>query len=340
VPQVIFRLHSTYIFCMGAVHDSAANEDADAMISQPSQSSPPPVRTQPPVVLVTGPSGAGRSTAIRALEDMGYEAIDNLPLSLLPRLLTAPEGTGMPPGRPMALGVDPRNRDFSAEAVIAAVDGLCAQGDRHVQLLFVDCSADVLLRRFSETRRRHPLAPAETVQIGIAREMDLLRAVRTRADILIDTSELSPQELRAELEHWVTPGGGARLAVSVHSFSYKRGLPRGVDMVFDCRFLQNPYWEPRLRALDGRASEVAEYVAADPRFAEFHARLEGLLHLLLPAFEAEGKSYLSIALGCTGGQHRSVAMAETLARTLAKEGRPVSIRHRELERRSGSAKAP
>ncbi|MFX0540834.1 RNase adapter RapZ [Roseovarius sp. S4756] len=291
-----------------------------------------PQGTAPPLVLVTGPSGAGRSTAIRALEDMGYEAIDNLPLSLLPRLLNAPSGGGTSPDRPMALGVDPRNRDFSAAAVIDAVDQLSAGGDRHVQLLFVDCRPDVLLRRFSETRRRHPLAPAESAQIGIAREMDLLRAVRTRADILIDTSELSPHELRAELEQWISPGRAARLAVSVHSFSYKRGLPRGIDMVFDCRFLKNPYWEPGLRALDGRAPEVARYVATDPRFEAFHAQLSRMMDLLLPAFEAEGKSYLSIALGCTGGQHRSVAMAETLARTLAEGGWQVSTRHRELER--------
>ncbi len=293
----------------------------------------------PPLVLVTGPSGAGRSTAIRALEDMGYEAIDNLPLSLLPRLLSAPAGAGGTPERPMALGVDPRNRDFSAEALIDAVERLGALSDRPVQLLFVDCRPEVLLRRFSETRRRHPLAPAESAQIGIAREMDLLRAVRTRADILIDTSELSPQELRAELEQWIGPGGAGRMAVSVHSFSYKRGLPRGVDMVFDCRFLRNPYWEPSLRALDGRAPEVAAFVAADPRFEAFHAQLSQMVQLLLPAYEAEGKSYLSIALGCTGGQHRSVAMAESLARALAVGGRQVSIRHRELERRAGDALA-
>ncbi|MFX0547287.1 RNase adapter RapZ [Roseovarius sp. S1116L3] len=293
-----------------------------------------PHGTPPPLVLVTGPSGAGRSTAIRALEDMGYEAIDNLPLSLLPRLLSAPSGVSASPDRPMALGVDPRNRDFSAAALVDAVDQLAAGGDLHVQLLFVDCRPDVLLRRFSETRRRHPLAPAESAQIGIARELDLLRAVRTRADILIDTSELSPQELRAELEQWISPGRAARLAVSVHSFSYKRGLPRGVDMVFDCRFLKNPYWDPGLRALDGRAPEVARYVSADPRFEAFHAQLGQMMDLLLPAFEAEGKSYLSIALGCTGGQHRSVAMAETLARTLAERGWQVSTRHRELERRA------
>ena len=233
--------------------------------------------------------------------------------------------------------MDTRNRDFSAEAVIDMVDRLAAHDDWHVQLLFVDCTPDVLLRRFSETRRRHPLAPEETAQMGIAREVDLLRAVRTRADLLIDTSDLSPNELRRELDRLISPGAAPRLAVSVQSFSYKRGLPRGVDMVLDCRFLQNPYWEPELRALDGRAPEVAEYVTADPNAAEFLERITGLMDLLLPAFAAEGKAYLSVALGCTGGQHRSVAMAETLHRTLAERGWQVSIRHRELERHGSGA---
>jgi UPF0042 nucleotide-binding protein len=292
------------------------------------------------MMLITGPSGAGRSTAIRALEDMGYEAIDNLPLSLLPRLLSAPPGVGQDHERPLALGVDSRNRDFTVEALLEAVDTLAALSSGRVQLLYVDCRPDVLLRRFSETRRRHPLAPAESAQIGIARELDLLRAVRTRADILIDTSELSPHDLRAELEQWIVPQGAGRLAVSVHSFSYKRGLPRGVDMVLDCRFLRNPYWEASLRPLDGRAPEVAAFVANDPRFEAFHAQLSAMAQLLLPAYEEEGKSYLSIALGCTGGQHRSVAVAESLARTLAEGGWQVSIRHRELERRAAIAVAP
>lgn len=294
----------------------------------------------PPLILVTGPSGAGRSTAIRALEDLGYEAIDNLPLSLLPRLLSAPPGAGNAPERPMALGVDPRNRDFSADALIDAVDHLSKLSDRPVQLLFVDCSPEVLERRFSETRRRHPLAPTESARIGIARELDMLRAVRARADILIDTSELSPQELRTELEQWAVPGGAGRMAVSVHSFSYKRGLPRGVDMVLDCRFLRNPYWEPELRARDGRDPDVAAFIAGDARFEAFQTQLSEMVQLLLPAYEAEGKSYLSIALGCTGGQHRSVAMAESLARTLAEGGWQVSVRHRELELRAGRMPAP
>ncbi|HEY9040193.1 MAG TPA: RNase adapter RapZ [Roseovarius sp.] len=293
----------------------------------------------PPMMLITGPSGAGRSTAIRALEDMGYEAIDNLPLGLLPRLLSAPPGQPQTLERPLALGVDTRNRDFSPQALIDAVGTLDAFKAGQVQLLYVDCRPGVLLRRFSETRRRHPLAPTESAQIGIARELDLLRPVRARADILIDTSEMSPHDLRAEIERLIRPDDRGGLSVSVHSFSYKRGLPRGADIVLDCRFLRNPYWEEALRPLDGRAPEVAAFVAGDARFDRFHAQLTEMVAFLLPGFEDEGKSYVSIALGCTGGQHRSVAVAESLARTLADGGWQVSIRHRELERRAAIAEA-
>jgi len=279
------------------------------------------------LVLVTGPSGAGRSTAIRVLEDLGYEAIDNMPLSLLPRLLEGPV-----PEKPLALGIDVRNRDFSVASLIEVIDGMSGQEDLAAQLLYLDCSTDVLLRRFSETRRRHPLSPAEDADMGIARELDLLVPVRARADMLVDTSEMSPHELRAELERWFATRRAQRLAVSLHSFSYKRGLPRGLDLVLDCRFLRNPYWEDHLRDLDGRHEEVARFVAGDANFGPFRDRVTDLVLLLLPAYQAEGKAYLSIGFGCTGGQHRSVAMAETVSQVLAEEGWQVSIRHRELER--------
>jgi UPF0042 nucleotide-binding protein len=232
-----------------------------------------------------------------------------------------------------------RNRDFSTNALIEVIDRSDWHPDVPLQVLYLDCRAEILQRRFSETRRRHPLAPAETAESGIAREFDLLSPVRARADTLIDTSDMSPHDLRAELERWYGAGGGHRLAVSVHSFSYKRGLPRGLDMIFDCRFLRNPYWQPALRGLDGRAPEVAEHIRGDPLFAEFRRRVTELVALLLPAYETEGKAYLAIGFGCTGGQHRSVAMTETLAAALAKDGWQVSIRHRELERR-GRADVP
>jgi UPF0042 nucleotide-binding protein len=282
----------------------------------------------PPPVLVTGPSGAGRSTAIRTLEDLGFEAIDNLPLSLVPRLLDGP-----PPHARLALGIDTRNRDFSSNAFIELIERRQGPG---FEVLYLDCSSDVLLRRFSETRRRHPLAPAEAPLVGIEREFDLLAPIRARADILVDTSELTLHELRAEISRWFGGPSERRLALSVHSFSYKRGLPRGMDMVFDCRFLRNPYWDDALRDLDGRKEEVAAFIGEDPRFAPFFAKVTELTELLLPAYVEEGKAHLAIAFGCTGGRHRSVATAERLVNTLASGGWRVSIRHRELERRGAN----
>jgi UPF0042 nucleotide-binding protein len=263
---------------------------------------------------------------------MGFEAIDNMPLSLLPRLLEGPV-----PDKPIALGIDVRNRDFSTAALIEVIDRIGIGGDGPIQLLYLDSSAEVLMRRFSETRRRHPLAPAEDPGMGIAREFDLLGPIRVRADILVDTSEMSPHDLRTELEKWFVPKGAQHLAVSVHSFSYKRGLPRGLDMVLDCRFLRNPYWQEDLRRLNGQDPSVARYVAEDERFDAFRAQVIDLALLLLPAYEAEGKAYLSIGFGCTGGQHRSVTMAETLTKALADKGWQVSIRHRELERNARDA---
>ncbi|MEM8654887.1 MAG: RNase adapter RapZ [Pseudomonadota bacterium] len=280
------------------------------------------------IVLVTGPSGAGRSSAIRVLEDLGYEAIDNMPVRLIPALLDAPT-----PETSVALGIDPRNRDFSATAITDALGQISMVPDVVPELLYLDCETSVLLNRFSETRRRHPMAEADRVEAGILREKELLSAIRERADILIDTSHLNVHQLRAEVEHWFSPGEQSQLAVSVQSFSYKRGLPRSVDMIFDCRFLKNPYWEPTLRDQTGRDAAVKAHIWSDPRAAEFETRLRDLLLWQLPAVLDEGKSHLSVAFGCTGGQHRSVAIAETLALALADAGWQVSIRHRELDRR-------
>src|SRR6056297_406918 len=283
------------------------------------------------VVFVTGPSGAGRSTAINALEDLGFEAIDNLPLSLLPRLLEGP-----PPERPMALGTDARNRDYSANALVGAVEGLSQAGGYAPDLLYLDCAPDVLQRRYSETRRRHPLAPDADPANGIATELALLGPVRARASILIDTSTLTPHDLRAEITRLFAPDSAGRLVVTVTSFSYRRGLPTGADLVFDCRFLKNPHWDPALRAEDGRNPDVQRYIAQDPRFDAFRRQVFEMADLLLPAFLEEGKSHLTLAFGCTGGQHRSVAMAEILETHLAEAGWQVSKRHREVEQRRHS----
>jgi UPF0042 nucleotide-binding protein len=280
--------------------------------------------TEPPLVLVTGPSGAGRTTAINVLEDLDFEAIDNLPLRLVPALVAAGGAD-----RALVLGLDPRNRDFSTEAMVDMIDMLKARRGLKTTVLYLDADAEILLRRFSETRRRHPLSPAESPELGVSRELDLMQPVKERSDVVIDTSDLNVHQLRAEVERLFAPSG-RRLAVSLHSFSYKRGIPRNVDMVFDCRFLSNPYWEPALRVHDGRDQEVQDYVMSDARFQGFFDRVLDLTLSLLPAYREEGKSHFSIAFGCTGGQHRSVTLAETLAKALAREGQQVSIRHREL----------
>ncbi|WP_295048867.1 RNase adapter RapZ [uncultured Paracoccus sp.] len=280
------------------------------------------------LVLVTGPSGAGRSTAINVLEDLGFEAIDNLPLSLIPRLLDGPSRP-----EPLALGLDVRNRDFSASNVIELIDKLTRDPRYAPEVLFLDCAPEVLERRYNETRRRHPLSPDSAPSAGVRAEIDLLQPIRVRADVLVDTSDLSPHDLKAELTRWFDIRHDGRLSVSLHSFSYKRGVPRGIDMMFDCRFLTNPHWEPALRPLTGRDAQVQAYVEGDSRFADFMRRVCEMILFLLPAYVEEGKSHLAVGFGCTGGQHRSVTLAEKVAPVLAKAGWPVSIRHRELERR-------
>lgn len=295
------------------------------------ENSPTPEQTPEGVqrlVLITGPSGAGRSTAINVLEDLGFEAIDNLPLSLIPRLL---DGPARPV--PLALGLDVRNRDFSSSNVIELIDRLTRMPEYSPEVLFLDCDADVLVRRYNETRRRHPLNPHSEPMAGVQAEIDLLAPIRVRADVLVDTSELSPHDLKAELTRWFDLRPDKNLSVSLHSFSYKRGVPRGVDVMFDCRFLANPHWEPELRPFDGRDARVQDHVTADPRFDEFFARTRDLVRFLLPAHTQEGKSHLAVGFGCTGGKHRSVTLVEKMAAALADAGWPVSIRHRELERR-------
>jgi RNase adapter protein RapZ len=280
------------------------------------------------VVLVTGPAGAGRSSALNVLEDAGFEVIDNIPLRMLVALLDAPGQI-----RPMALGIDQRNRDFSTDRVTEVFAQMRARPDVQAELLYLDCATDVLLRRFSETRRRHPLALSDAPSEGIRLEKELLAPVRAQADTLIDTTELNIHQLREEIEHWFAVGGTHHLSISVQSFSYKRGLPRSVDMVFDCRFLRNPFWEPALRSLNGTDRAVQDYVKQDPLYDAFAKQVLDLSLLILPACQSEGKSHISIAFGCTGGQHRSVTLAQAHAFSLAEAGWQVSIRHRELDQK-------
>jgi len=281
---------------------------------------------QQKVIVVSGPSGAGRSTAINVLEDLGFEAIDNVPLSLISRLTDGALNS------PLAIGIDVRNRDFSTSRVVDVLKQLRARTDIDCQLLFLEASEDTLVRRYSETRRRHPLSPNAPAIEGIRREARILAPLREQAEVLLDTSDSSPHDLKARLTDWFGDGGAALFGITLQSFSYKRGLPKASDMTFDCRFLKNPHWDPSLRSSTGLDAPVGAYVDADPLADPFKQKITDLLLMLLPAYRTEGKSHINIGFGCTGGQHRSVYITEQVALALAEKGWQVSKRHRELER--------
>lgn len=297
-------------------------------------SSRPPADGRVDVLVVTGISGAGKTSALHALEDIGYEAVDNLPLSLLPQLALPQEPTlgGAEFRRPLAIGIDIRTRDFGAEGLDQVVRQLAADGRIRCRVLFLDCDDAELRRRFAETRRRHPLATDRPVSDGIALERRLLCATRDRADLVLDTSDLPSRELKAMLATHFGQGPGERLSVFVVSFGFRHGLPREADLVFDVRFLRNPHYVPELRDFTGRDREVADFVSADPDFDGFLSGLKNLLLPLLPRYRAEGKSYLTLAIGCTGGKHRSVYVSERLVHWLQEQGETVHLRHRDMAR--------
>jgi UPF0042 nucleotide-binding protein len=284
--------------------------------------------------MVTGLSGAGRSSALRILEDIGYEAVDNLPLNLLETMID--QGGAE---RPIAIGVDIRTRNFAVEPFLQQLDTLESRSDLSLKLLFLDCDDEVLSRRFTETRRRHPLAQDRPLHDGIVAERRLVFPLRSRAGIVIDTSNLTLGTLRQQLVGQLGLSEASGMAIFVTSFSYRFGLPREADLVFDVRFLSNPHYVPELRPLSGRDSAVADYIAADSGFDPFFQELTAMLAPLLPRYESEGKSYLTIAFGCTGGRHRSVALAERLTAWLTDHWGKVSLVHRDIERESQRERA-
>ena len=279
------------------------------------------------LILISGPAGAGRTTAIRSLEDLGFEAIDNLPLDLVKSVLKPKKAS-----EKIAIGLDTRGRDFSVEGLLSLLKSLKSLEHVDFELFYLSCTMEVLLRRYSETRRRHPLADGNSPHEGIEQELILLEPLRHKADILIETSELTPHDLKANIKKLFIDTAVNLLSISLKSFSYKRGLPRGTDMTLDCRFLKNPHWQDELRDKTGLDSSVSDFVASDPKFSEFIERVTELLLFLLPSFKEEGKSSVEIGFGCTGGIHRSVAVTETVAKKLAVSGWNVSIKHREIER--------
>jgi len=296
------------------------------------KSASPPKR----ILLVTGLSGAGKSTALRTLEDLGWEVVDNLPLSLLEHLLSTPPGKGGPRRRrPLAIGIDSRTRDFDAKRIVDQIKALADDRDFPVETLFFDCAGSELLRRYSETRRRHPLAPDRPATDGIAAERELMAPLRRWADHVVDTTDTSPNALQQQLRDRFGTAADAP-TLTVMSFGFARGLPRSADIVFDMRFLRNPYWEDGLRDLTGEAEAVAAYVAADEGYAAVE-RIEALLLDLLPRYRAEGKSYVTVAFGCTGGRHRSVHVAARVAARLREEGFSPTLEHRDLASRPRAA---
>ena len=282
------------------------------------------------ILLVTGMSGAGKSTALKTLEDLGWEAVDNLPFALLARLLDTRLPEGARGARPLALGIDSRTRGFAAQAIIDRIKAMRENAGENIATLFLDCSGSELERRYSETRRRHPLAPDRPASDGIARERELIAPLRRWADHVIDTTASTTNDLRLELRNRFESDGSGEPALTVMSFGFARGLPRNADLVFDMRFLRNPHWDDALRPLTGLDEAVALHVRADPAYAEAVSQIEDLLLLLLPRYRAEGKAYVTIALGCTGGRHRSIHVAEKIAARLRTAGFSPTIVHRDL----------
>ncbi len=284
------------------------------------------------VLLVTGMSGAGRSTALKILEDIGYETFDNFPASLVPALISSTAG-----GTAIAVGADTRTRGFVPETLIDTLANIVVGSGRELRVVFIDCDDDRLERRYTETRRPHPLAGGRPILDGIRRERQMLSLLRVRADFLIDTSALTATQLkRLLIGHFALDA--ARLRVFVTSFAYRQGLPREADLVFDVRFLENPHYIDGLRGLTGCDPAVAARIERDADFTDFFDGLRKLLLTLLPRYEASGKTYLTIAVGCTGGRHRSVYVAERLATCLRDAGWQTELAHRDLP--SHAADAP
>jgi UPF0042 nucleotide-binding protein len=281
------------------------------------------------VTIITGMSGAGRSEAAHVLEDLGFFVIDNLPPTLIGKVAELARGHDTPTR--YALVVDVRSGDFLHD-LSTAIDELHRHGAT-TRILFLDASDDVLVRRYEASRRRHPLSDTERVSDGIARERVLLESLKVEADLVVDTSSLNVHTLRDRLrEIFSEESSGGLLHVNVVSFGYKHGLPLDVDLVFDCRFLPNPHWIDELRPLTGENERVRDYVLSQSGTREFLDELDRLFGLTLPGFEHEGKAYLSVGVGCTGGRHRSVVIAEQLAERLRRRGYPASIHHRDVHR--------
>ena len=282
------------------------------------------------ILLVTGMLGAGKSTALHVLEDLGWEIVDNLPVGLLEHMVAAP---GTSTGR-LAIGFDSRTRGFVTQDIIDLAERLSTRPDVTVSTIFMDCSTEELERRYNETRRRHQMAQGVPLSEGIRAERDLLEPLRRWAEVVIDTSNFTANDLQQLIRELFAQDTGAPMTVTVSSFGFARGMPPLADLVFDMRFLDNPHWVEELRELTGLDQPVAEHVRKDPGFAESYERILDLLVTLLPRYQAQGKGYVHVAFGCTGGKHRSVFTAEQIAQGLREAGFSPTVRHRNLASRT------
>lgn len=281
------------------------------------------------ILLVTGMLGAGKTTVLRELEDLGWESIDNFPIRLFDRLI-ATEDTR----HPIAVGFDCRTRGFNPVDVIEQVKQLSSRDDLAITTIFLDCGGHELERRFNETRRRHYLAQDLPVPSGIAAERELLSPLRRWADILIDTSDFTTNDLKQAIRERFSSSAPQEMTVTVSSFGFSRGMPPAADLVFDMRFIDNPHWVDGLRELTGLDKPVGDHIEKDPSFTSAFAKIRDLLLELLPRYSAQGKTYVNIAFGCTGGRHRSVFTAESIARALREEGFSPTVLHRNLASRA------
>ena len=282
-----------------------------------------PPRQLPRLLLVTGMSGAGKSTVLDALEDMGWDVVDNLPADLLGDFV---HGGGQCRTTPVAIGMDSRSRGFDPQTLsglIRSIEGVEAE------ILYLDSAGSELMRRYDETRRLHPMAPDRPAEDGIARERDFTAPLRNAADSVLDTTDLKPVELRDELMRRYG-GDSDQPVLTIASFAFARGISRTADLVFDLRFLPNPHWVDELRPLTGKDQPVRDYLSADPAWGEAIERIEALLIDWIPRYWAAGKSYVTVAFGCTGGRHRSVAAAAEMAERLQRSGFSPNVRHRDL----------
>ncbi len=286
------------------------------------------------ILLVTGLSGAGKTTVLKTLEDMGWEAVDNFPIRLAAPLLDIPAaGDRAGVMVPLALGFDSRTRGFKAEALIQQIKQLQQRTDLNIMTLFLDCAGTEIERRYAETRRRHPMAQDRPAMDGIAQERMMMEPLRRWAETVVDTSKMSAHDLQHDIRERFSNEATPHSIVSITSFGFSRGVPHNVDLVFDLRFLRNPHWDNGLRPLTGLDAEVSAYVEGDPAYPDAMAKIRDLLKFLLPLYDAQGKAYVNIAFGCTGGRHRSVHVAEQFGKWLREDGFSPTVAHRNLTSR-------